>query len=161
MEGTRNVRPNFSVVENVPAQGVAYFTPAQTPLAGSAMQEQRARSLFAPLRIRQVTFQNRLFLSPFCQYSAQNGYATDWHLTHLGGIIQRGPGLTLMESKAVSPEGRDTPQDMGLWQDEQIVPLKRIVDFVTVNHKDWHLALPCRSQSKYECTVARRWSNSY
>src|ERR1700761_3291401 len=64
-----------------------------------------------------------------CQYSAENGYLTDWHLTHLGGIIQRGPGLTIVEATAVTPEGRITPEDSGLWEDGQIAPLKRIVEF--------------------------------
>jgi 2,4-dienoyl-CoA reductase-like NADH-dependent reductase (Old Yellow Enzyme family) len=85
--------------------------------------------LFQSLKLRGVTFHNRIFLSPLCQYSASNGYLTDWHLTHLGGIIQRGPGLTFVEDTAVSPEGRITPEDSGLWEDGQMVPLKRIVEF--------------------------------
>ena len=63
------------------------------------------------------------------QYSADNGHLTDWHLTHLGGITQRGPGLTFVEATAVQPEGRITPEDSGLWQDSQIEPLRRIVEF--------------------------------
>jgi 2,4-dienoyl-CoA reductase-like NADH-dependent reductase (Old Yellow Enzyme family) len=54
---------------------------------------------------------------------------TDWHLTHLGGILQRGPGLTTTEAVAVTPEGRITPEDVGLWKDSQIEPIKRVVDF--------------------------------
>ena len=68
-------------------------------------------------------------LSPLCQYSSDNGHATDWHFAHLGGILTRGPGLTFVEATSVTPEGRITPQDAGLWQDSQIQPLKRIVDF--------------------------------
>lgn len=54
---------------------------------------------------------------------------TDWHMTHLGGIIQRGPGLAMVEATAVLPEGRITPEDVGLWQDSQMAPMKRIVEF--------------------------------
>ena len=117
-----------NIFDNPPAVGAPYYTPAQTPPSGSAISENPPK-LFKPLTVRGVTFQNRIFLAPLCQYSAQNGYATDWHLTHLGGIIQRGPGLALMESTAVQKEGRITPQDIGLWEDGQIEPLKRIVDF--------------------------------
>jgi 2,4-dienoyl-CoA reductase-like NADH-dependent reductase (Old Yellow Enzyme family) len=117
-----------NIFDNPSAVGVPYYTPAQTPPSGTAISENPPK-LFKPLTVRGVTFQNRIFLAPLCQYSAQNGYATDWHLTHLGGIIQRGPGLALMESTAVQKEGRITPQDIGLWEDGQIEPLKRIVDF--------------------------------
>jgi 2,4-dienoyl-CoA reductase-like NADH-dependent reductase (Old Yellow Enzyme family) len=68
-------------------------------------------------------------LSPLCQYSAEDGHHTDWHFAHLGGITMRGPGLTMVEATAVTPEGRITPEDSGLWRDSQIGPLKRIVEF--------------------------------
>lgn len=68
-------------------------------------------------------------LSPLCQYSATDGHHTDWHLAHLGGITMRGPGMTMVEATAVTPEGRITPEDSGLWKDSQIGPLKRIVEF--------------------------------
>lgn len=68
-------------------------------------------------------------LSPLCQYSAEDGHQTDWHLAHLGGIISRGPGLSFIEATAVLPEGRITPEDCGLWKDSQIAPLRRIVQF--------------------------------
>jgi 2,4-dienoyl-CoA reductase-like NADH-dependent reductase (Old Yellow Enzyme family) len=68
-------------------------------------------------------------LSPLCQYSAEDGHFTMWHKTHLGGIIQRGPGLTCVEATAVVAEGRITPEDSGLWKDSQIGPLKEIVEF--------------------------------
>jgi 2,4-dienoyl-CoA reductase-like NADH-dependent reductase (Old Yellow Enzyme family) len=64
-----------------------------------------------------------------CQYSAHDGHLTDWHLTHIGGIVQRGPGLTIMEATAVAPEGRISPEDSGLWKDSQIEPIKRVVEF--------------------------------
>ncbi len=68
-------------------------------------------------------------LSPLCQYSAEDGHHTAWHFAHLGGIIQRGPGLAFVEATAVTAEGRITPEDSGLWKDSQIEPLKRIVEF--------------------------------
>ncbi|KAI9841888.1 MAG: hypothetical protein M1838_003359 [Thelocarpon superellum] len=120
-------------IPNRPAPGISYFTPAQTPPAGTASDPQPNGShppkLFQPLRLRGVTFQNRIMLSPLCQYSAENGHHTAWHLTHLGGIVQRGPGLTMVEATAVTPQGRITPEDSGLWTDSQIQPLKNTVDF--------------------------------
>lgn len=85
--------------------------------------------LFQPLKLRGLELQNRIALSPLCQYSAEDGHHTAWHLTHLGGIIQRGPGLTLVEATAVQPEGRITPQDSGLWKDSQMDGLRKIVEF--------------------------------
>ncbi|OAQ59678.1 NADH oxidase [Pochonia chlamydosporia 170] len=114
-------------IDNVAAKGISYYTPAQDPPAG--IQVEGTTKLFSPLTIRGVTFPNRLFLAPLCQYSAKDGYANDWHLTHLGGIIQRGPGLAIVEATAVQSVGRITPQDLGLWEDGQIEPLKRITEF--------------------------------
>ncbi|CAM1509508.1 Fc.00g032470.m01.CDS01 [Cosmosporella sp. VM-42] len=115
------------VIDNVAAEGISYFTPAQDPPAGTQLNP--TTKLFTPLTIRGVTFQNRLFLAPLCQYSAKDGHATDWHLTHLGGIIQRGPGLAIIEATAVQRLGRITPWDVGLWEDSQIEPLRRITEF--------------------------------
>lgn len=72
---------------------------------------------------------NTLQLSPLCQYSADDGHHTTWHLTHLGGIIQRGPGLATVEATAVLPNGRITPEDSGLWKESQIEPLAKTVEF--------------------------------
>ena len=121
------------LIVNEAAPGISYYTPAQIPASGTAKNPQSDGSaipkLFQPLQIRGATFQNRIFVSPMCQYSAQGGYLTDWHLTHLGGIIQRGPGLTIVEATSVTPEGRITPEDSGIWEDGQIAPLQRIVEF--------------------------------
>nr|XP_001400222.2 NADH oxidase [Aspergillus niger CBS 513.88] len=114
-------------IDNPPAKGISYYTPAQTPPAGTQLEG--STKLFTPITIRALTLPNRLFLAPLCQYSAKDGYATDWHLTHLGGILQRGPGLAIMESTAVQKVGRITPQDLGLYEDGQIEPLKRITEF--------------------------------
>ncbi|RHZ58009.1 NADH:flavin oxidoreductase/NADH oxidase [Aspergillus thermomutatus] len=117
-----------------PAEGIPYFTPAQNPPAGTAANPQtdgkKIPKLFTPLTIRGVTFQNRLGLAPLCQYSAQDGHMTDYHIAHLGGIAQRGPGMMLIEATSVQPEGRITPQDVGLWKDSQIAPMRRVIDFV-------------------------------
>ncbi|BCS28576.1 NADH:flavin oxidoreductase/NADH oxidase [Aspergillus puulaauensis] len=121
-------------VDIAPAEGIPYFTPAQSPAAGTAANPQTSGNaipkLYTPLTVRGVTFQNRLGLAPLCQYSAEDGHMTDYHIAHLGGIAQRGPGLMMVEATAVTPEGRITPQDVGLWKDSQIAPMKRVIDFV-------------------------------
>jgi len=86
--------------------------------------------LFDPLHLRGLVLPNRIAVSPMCQYSAVEGHATDWHLVHLGGLAQGGAGLVISEAVAVSPEGRISPQDLGLWNDAQIKPLARAVRFV-------------------------------
>jgi 2,4-dienoyl-CoA reductase-like NADH-dependent reductase (Old Yellow Enzyme family) len=86
--------------------------------------------LLSPLSIREVTFRNRIAMSPMCQYSAVEGMANDWHLVHLGSHAAGGVGLVIVEATAVTRDGRITPGDMGLWSDEQIEPLARIVRFV-------------------------------
>lgn len=82
--------------------------------------------LFTPLTIGGVTLRNRIGMSPMCQYSAIDGYPTDWHLTHLVSRAVGGAGLIILEATAVTPEGRISPQDLGLWEDGQIEPLARI-----------------------------------
>ncbi|KAJ8516820.1 hypothetical protein ONZ45_g5906 [Pleurotus djamor] len=115
---------------NSPAPNVPYFTPSQYPIAGSVTSQQATiPSLFQPLKIRGVEFQNKIFVSPMCQYSADNGKVTNWHLAHLGGILTRGPGLTVIEATGVVPEGRSSPEDTGLWSDEHIAPLQELVQF--------------------------------
>lgn len=81
------------------------------------------------MKIRGLTLQNRIALSPLCQYSADNGHLTAWHTSHLGGIISRGPGLSFVEATSVTANGRITPEDSGLWLDSQIAPLQAITEF--------------------------------
>ncbi|PPQ85346.1 hypothetical protein CVT25_000637 [Psilocybe cyanescens] len=115
---------------NVPAKDVPYFTPAQVPPAGTAESDGKPLPiLYQPLQIRGVRFQNRIWLSPLCQYSAEDGLLTPWHLAHLGGIFTRGPGHTMIEATAVLANGRITPEDSGIWSDEHIAPLAHIVTF--------------------------------
>ena len=86
--------------------------------------------LFDPLAIREVKFANRVFVSPMCQYSSHDGYANDWHFVHLGSRAVGGAGLVLTEATAVLPEGRISPQDLGIWADEHIEMLGRIISFI-------------------------------
>jgi 2,4-dienoyl-CoA reductase-like NADH-dependent reductase (Old Yellow Enzyme family) len=86
--------------------------------------------LFTPLKIRGVELKNRIAVSPMCQYSSEDGLLNDWHLVHLGSFARGGAGLVFIEATAVTPKGRITPWDSGIWDDKHIVPIKRIVDFV-------------------------------
>ena len=86
--------------------------------------------LFTPFALRSVTLRNRIVVSPMCQYSAEDGRATDWHFVHLGSRAQGGAGMVMAEATAILPEGRITPADLGIWKDEQIEPLARITRFL-------------------------------
>ena len=86
--------------------------------------------LFDPLAIRDIRFANRVFVSPMCEYSSTDGYVSDWHFVHLGSRAVGGAGLVLTEATAVVPEGRISPDDLGIWMDDHIVPLARIVRFI-------------------------------
>jgi 2,4-dienoyl-CoA reductase-like NADH-dependent reductase (Old Yellow Enzyme family) len=77
-----------------------------------------------------VTFRNRIAMSPMCQYSAQDGFADDWHLVQLGSRAVGGPALVVLEATAVTADGRISPGDVGLWKDEHIEPLARISRFL-------------------------------
>jgi len=95
------------------------MSPDQTPL------------LLQPLQLGPVRVRNRAWVSPMCQYSAEgrDGIATDWHLVHYGGLALGGWGMVVLEATAVSPEGRISPWDLGLWDDAQVPGLRRITDF--------------------------------
>ena len=86
--------------------------------------------LFDSLAIRDVRIANRVFVSPMFEYSSTDGYANDWHFVHLGSRAVGGAGLVLTEATAVLPEGRISPQDLGIWSDDHIEPLARIVRFI-------------------------------
>ncbi|PPQ63788.1 hypothetical protein CVT24_004330 [Panaeolus cyanescens] len=113
--------------------GAYQFFPLNRPEIGTLLHDEAKESdsplLFKPLRIRGLEFKNRIFVAPMCQYSSDNGHATDWHLVHIGGLATRGVGAICMEATAVVPEGRISPEDAGLWTDSQIEPLRRIVNF--------------------------------
>jgi len=86
--------------------------------------------LFDPLPLREVTLRNRIIVSPMCQYSSEDGFANDWHLVHLGSRAVGGSALVFTEAAAVTPEGRISPQDLGIWKDEHVPELTRIVRFI-------------------------------
>ncbi|KAF2336311.1 NADH:flavin oxidoreductase/NADH oxidase [Flavobacterium daemonense] len=89
-----------------------------------------ASQLFSQLTIKQTIFKNRIVISPMCQYSAQDGFADNWHLVHLGSRASGGAGLIIQEATAVSPEARISPSDLGIWKDEHIAKLKEINEFI-------------------------------
>ncbi len=91
---------------------------------------QHRSNLFSPIQLAGVTFANRVFVSPMCQYSSEDGFSNDWHLVHLGSRAVGGAAMVMTEAAAVLPEGRITPQDLGIWKDAHIPGLKRIVDFL-------------------------------
>src|SRR4029079_10671704 len=86
--------------------------------------------LFSKLTLREITFRNRVFVSPMCQYSSEDGMATDWHLVHLGSRAVGGAGCVIVEATAVSPEGRISPFDSGMWSREHGVAFQRITRFI-------------------------------
>ncbi|KAI5459553.1 hypothetical protein BGZ63DRAFT_455169 [Mariannaea sp. PMI_226] len=120
-------------IRNTAAKGVPFYTPEQDPVAGSAVYPQPSGNavpkLFTPLKIRGIQMPNRIWVSPMCQYSAHEGFHTPWHITHYGGMLQRGPGLVMIEATAVQANGRITPEDSGIWLDAHIDTLKKHVDF--------------------------------
>jgi 2,4-dienoyl-CoA reductase-like NADH-dependent reductase (Old Yellow Enzyme family) len=89
-----------------------------------------ASKLFEPISFRGVTLKNRIVVSPMCEYSSVDGFANDWHLVHLGSRAVGGAGLIITEAAAVSPEGRISPDDLGIWKDEHIEFLQRITSFI-------------------------------
>ena len=89
--------------------------------------------LFTPLRIRDVTLRNRIVVSPMCQYSSRDGFADDWHLVHLGSRAIGGAGVVFTEATAVLPEGRISPDDLGLWKHDHVKMLGRIFRFIAAH----------------------------
>jgi 2,4-dienoyl-CoA reductase-like NADH-dependent reductase (Old Yellow Enzyme family) len=86
--------------------------------------------LFDPLTIRDLSLANRVVVSPMCEYSSTDGFVNDWHFVHLGSRAVGGAGLVLTEATAVLPEGRISPQDLGIWSDKHVEPLARVVRFI-------------------------------
>ena len=86
--------------------------------------------LFTPLALRGIEFRNRVFVSPMCQYSAEDGFPNDWHLVHAGSRAVGGAGLVIVEATAVAPTGRISPADLGIWSDDQGEALARLARFV-------------------------------
>jgi len=86
--------------------------------------------LFSSFQLKEIKFRNRIFVSPMCQYSSDNGMPTDWHLVHLGSRAVGGAALVMVEATAVSPEGRISPWDSGMWSDDHVQGFQRITEFI-------------------------------
>ncbi|MFP1771705.1 NADH:flavin oxidoreductase/NADH oxidase [Lonsdalea quercina] len=84
--------------------------------------------LFTPSKLGALTLDNRIIIAPMCQYSAEQGFPSEWHTMHLGNLAQSGAGLLILEATAVQPEGRISPKDLGLWNDEQAAELAKQVE---------------------------------
>jgi 2,4-dienoyl-CoA reductase-like NADH-dependent reductase (Old Yellow Enzyme family) len=110
--------------------------------------------LFDPFSIRDLTLANRVFVSPMCQYSSEDGYANDWHLVHLGSRAVGGAALVLTEATAVLPEGRISPQDLGIWKDGHIEILGRIVSFI---HEQGSIAGMQLAHAGRKASTRRPW----
>jgi 2,4-dienoyl-CoA reductase-like NADH-dependent reductase (Old Yellow Enzyme family) len=110
--------------------------------------------LFDSLVVRDLKFGNRVFVSPMCQYSSTDGYANDWHFVHLGSRAVGGAGLVLTEATAVLPEGRISPQDLGIWSDDHMEPLARIVRFI---HEQGSVAGMQLAHAGRKATTYRPW----
>jgi 2,4-dienoyl-CoA reductase-like NADH-dependent reductase (Old Yellow Enzyme family) len=108
--------------------------------------------LLSPMAIRGVTLRNRVVMSPMCQYCARDGFADDWHLVHLGSRAVGGVGLVIVEATAVTPEGRITPADLGIWDDRHVEPLARIARFVHSQGKEAGIQL-AHAGRKASCRV--------
>jgi 2,4-dienoyl-CoA reductase-like NADH-dependent reductase (Old Yellow Enzyme family) len=116
--------------------------------------ESAVHCLFDSLTIRGVSFANRIVVSPMCQYSCHDGFATDWHLVHLGSRAVGGAGLVFAEATAVEARGRISPQDLGLWNDAQIEPLARITRFI---HAQGSVAGIQLAHAGRKASVSRPW----
>lgn len=113
--------------------------------------------LFSPLRIKDVEFKNRIVISPMCQYSAVDGFANAWHLVHLGSRAVGGAALIIQEATAVSPEGRITPADLGIYRAEHVEKLQRITDFI---HQQGAMAGIQLAHAGRKASCAAPWNGS-
>jgi 2,4-dienoyl-CoA reductase-like NADH-dependent reductase (Old Yellow Enzyme family) len=112
--------------------------------------------LFSPITFRDITLSNRIAVSPMCQYSSLDGFANDWHLVHLGARAAGGAGLVFTEAAAVLPEGRITPNDLGIWKDEHVPMLARIVDFL--HNQGAHAAIQLAHAGR-KASMSRPWDD--
>ena len=117
-------------------------------------QAASTKGLFDELKIRDVRLSNRIAVSPMCQYSCEDGFASDWHLVHLGGRAIGGAALVIAEATAVSPEARISPQDLGIWSEAHIEPLARIAKFI---HAQGSVAGIQLAHAGRKASTARPW----
>ncbi|MCY3003086.1 MAG: NADH:flavin oxidoreductase/NADH oxidase [Planctomycetota bacterium] len=115
------------------AAGVAAATTvAQEPgSASKASVPSSGSSLFTPLKLRGVTLRNRIAMSPMCQYSSDDGFANEWHVAHHAARAVGGVGLLIAEATGVEPEGRITPNCLGIWKDEHVPALRKVTEFAS------------------------------
>src|ERR1700761_140205 len=111
--------------------------------------------LFSKLRMRDVDFANRIGVSPMCQYSSVDGYANDWHFAHLAARAVGGAALVFTEAAAVTPEGRISPEDLGVWSEKHFEPLERIARFI---HAQGAVAGIQLAHAGRKASVFRPWS---
>lgn len=111
--------------------------------------------LFDPLTIRDLTLSNRVFVSPMCEYSSTDGFANDWHLVHLGSRAVGGAALVFTEATAVTPEGRISPEDLGIWKDDHVEMLARIARFI---HEQGSIAGMQLAHAGRKASTYRPWS---
>jgi 2,4-dienoyl-CoA reductase-like NADH-dependent reductase (Old Yellow Enzyme family) len=110
---------------------------ARSAPTNQSLEDEMTASLFEPLTLRGVTMRNRIGVSPMCQYSSTDGFASDWHVVHLGSRAIGGAGLVMTEATAVTPDGRISPHDLGIYRDGHVETLARITRFL-----DEHGAVP-------------------
>lgn len=121
-----------------PSDKTTYFIPKNNTPVGTVVEDESTKptpKLFTPFKIKGLNFTNRIGVSPMCMYSAAHdgpdiGKPTPFHFAHYSSFALRGPGLIIVEASAVSPEGRLSPEDLGIWSDEQALEFKKIVELV-------------------------------
>ncbi|RFS26821.1 NADPH dehydrogenase NamA [Chitinophaga silvatica] len=114
-------------------------------------------NLFSPLKLGDVELRNRITVSPMCEYSSEDGFANNWHLVHLGSRAIGGAGLIITEATAVSPEGRISKYDLGIWKDEHIEKLKEITTFI---HEHGAVAGIQLAHAGRKASTVRPWEGS-
>ncbi len=115
-------------------------------------------SLFSPLTLRGLTLRNRIAVSPMCEYSSTDGFADDWHLVHLGSRAVGGAGLVITEAAAVTPEGRISPSDLGIWKDEHVPFLARCTAFIRAHGAAAGIQL---AHAGRKASTARPWEGGH
>jgi 2,4-dienoyl-CoA reductase-like NADH-dependent reductase (Old Yellow Enzyme family) len=113
--------------------------------------------LFTPITLKSVTLKNRIVVSPMCEYSSVDGFANEWHLVHLGSRAVGGAGLVITEATAVSPEGRISPDDLGIWKNAHLDKLKNIVSFI---HKHGAIAGMQLAHAGRKASSSSPWKGS-
>lgn len=114
--------------------------------------------LFKELKIKDIVLKNRIALSPMCQYSSVDGFANDWHMVHLGSRTVGGFGLIICEATSVSPEGRISPDDLGIWSDDHIEPLLKINKFIQSNNSISGIQI---AHAGRKASTMKSWEKNY